>query len=81
MKPGVWIDGERWNKYSADFRYNDKTYAFDFFARNPAEAEEMLRAIRTTAVECHEIHGEISANVPGSGLFVRAICAARNLFS
>jgi hypothetical protein len=77
----VTVNGERWYKFFAPFTHADRIYSFNFYARNRAEAEEMLRAIRTTAVECHQIQGEIPASIPGIGLLVRAWCAARNFFS
>ncbi len=40
----------------------------------------MLRSIRTTAIECHQISGEI-ADGPGVGFCVRLICWWRNLWA
>lgn len=80
MKPSVIVNGERWNKFFADYHYADATYSFEFYARSKHEAVDILRAIRTTAVECHEIEGEIACDVPCAGLFVKLYCAIRNLF-
>lgn len=75
----VMVAGERWFKYFADFTYANKTYSFVFYARNQTEAEEMLRAIRTTAIAGNKIEAEISAEVPGAGIFVKLLCWFRNL--
>lgn len=76
----VLVDGERWDKYFANYEHDGKTYSFNFYARNDAEAEETLRAIRTTAVESFKIEGEIPASVPCSGLIARGFCFIANLF-
>lgn len=77
--PFVVHDGQCWFKFSAEFEYDGKKYVFDFHARCQSEADEMLRAIRTTAVECHQIMGEIPARQPMSGLRVRWSCWWRNM--
>ncbi len=45
----VVVNGERWHLYSPEYHYGDSTFSFYFYARNRAEAEDMLSAIRETA--------------------------------
>lgn len=78
--PNVVIRGETWWKFFADFHHEGTRYCFDFYARSQEEADAMLRAIRTTAIECHQIQGEVSA-VPLAGWYVRAYCFLRNLLT
>lgn len=76
----VTVNNEKWFKYFADFQHDGKTFSFDFYARDNDEAIEMLRSIRTTAIECNQISGEIPA-YPGVGIWIKTLCWWRNLLS
>lgn len=45
----VTVNAETWHVYSPEYNYGDSTFSFYFYARNRAEAGEMLSAIRETA--------------------------------
>ncbi|AMG53733.1 TPA: hypothetical protein ACXI22_004754 [Citrobacter amalonaticus] len=43
------MNGEIWHLYDTEYHYGDRKFSFYFYARNRAEAEAMLYAIRETA--------------------------------
>lgn len=73
------VGDEKWFNFAANYQHGEKGFSIYFYARSYEEAVEMLRSIRTTAVECHQIIQEIPA-VPGAGIFVRFMCVLKNLF-
>lgn len=75
----VVVDGDKWFNFEADYQHDGRRYSFNFFARSNEEAVEVLRAIRTTSVECKQISA-IIPDGPGVGLWVRFIVGVRNLF-
>lgn len=74
-------DNENWPTFGAEYRASDGgTYSFQFFARDHADAERRLRAIRGNAEIIGELKGTIPAGVPGAGMWVRLRCWWGNLF-
>lgn len=73
------VQGEIWRLYQVPYRHEGSEFCIDFYARSDEEAAEMLRSLRTTAVECQRIEMVIPAG-PGMGWIPRLVCWFRNTF-
>lgn len=64
LEQDVMVDEEKWYLFDGQYRRNDRTYSFYFYARSFDDAEDIIKTMRETAVLSGQIVGNSQEENP-----------------